>query len=145
MGLVLYRRKHREYLYVLHRSCRLQTSVRLDRDLYGNPYVSLTSTGIMNFREGYAWNGANFCPKVKELVKPSLKHDGSYQLIEDGLLPHTYRGAVDRELRQDVANCGTWIRLLAWPVYLGARLFGGLSIRYNMYKNQRSEHVFIAD
>lgn len=128
----------------MHRSCRLQTGVKPNRDLYGNPYVSLTATGIMCFREGYAWNGANLCPKVKELVKPSLKHDGCYQLIEDGLLPHTYRNAVDRELRQDIATCGTWIRFLAWPVYLGVRLLGGLSISYNVYKNRKSERVFIA-
>lgn len=144
MGLVLYREKSRSYCYLLHRSCRVQTELRLDRDLYGNPYVSMTAGGLMCFRESYAWNGPNFFPKLKCMVRPSLKHDGCYQLIEDGLLPHTYRKAVDKELYQDMRLCDGWVKYAALPVYLLLRAVGGFSIRYNMYREQKSQKIYIA-
>lgn len=98
----------------------------------------------MGFREEYSWNGPNFFLKLKQLVKPTLKHDGGYQLIEDGLLPFSARKVLDKELKQDVAYCGTWVRFLAQPIYLSVRAFGGLSIRFNMYMNQRSLKILVA-
>lgn len=49
-------------------------------------YITLTPTGWLTIRKGYAWDGATGLPSTpRSLMRASLVHDAMYQLIRNGL------------------------------------------------------------
>ena len=51
-------------------------------------YISLTSSGIMTLKRGFAWNGANFVIDRKSNMVASAFHDALYKLMRMRLLDH---------------------------------------------------------
>ena len=49
-------------------------------------YITLTPSGWLTIKRGYAWDGATGLPSTpKSLMRASLVHDALYQLIRNGL------------------------------------------------------------
>lgn len=49
-------------------------------------FITLTESGWLTIRRGYAWDGATGLPSTpKSLMRASLVHDAMYQLIRNGL------------------------------------------------------------
>jgi len=70
-------------------------------------YIILIN-GVLEIREGYAWNGANFVRDTETNRRASLVHDALYQLMNLGLLPKSFRKIADKEylkaFREDCAE-----------------------------------------
>lgn len=87
-------------------------------------YVSLELNGELSIKRGYAWDGPSG-PTLDTVsfMRGSLVHDALYQLMRDGHLDrHAYREAADRIL-QDLCRQDGMLRIRAWWVYHGVRLF----------------------
>lgn len=49
-------------------------------------YITLTPSGWLTIKRGYAWDGATGLPSTpKSLMRASLVHDALYQLIRNGI------------------------------------------------------------
>ena len=49
-------------------------------------YITLTPSGWLTIKKGYAWDGATGLPSTpKSLMRASLVHDALYQLIRNGI------------------------------------------------------------
>lgn len=103
-------------------------SVQLEHIRTLNPidsgYISLESSGLLNIKSGYAWDGPSG-PTVdsNSFMRGSLIHDALYQLIRDGLLRRDVREDADKELVLACEKDGmSWIRRKY--VYLSLRGFG---------------------
>ena len=49
-------------------------------------YITLTPSGWLTIKRGYAWDGATGLPSTpKSLMRASLVHDALYQMIRNGL------------------------------------------------------------
>jgi hypothetical protein len=60
-------------------------------------WLELDPDGTLRFRGGYAWDGASgFTIDTKSSMRPSLYHDGGYQLLRMGLLSPEMRKPLDR-------------------------------------------------
>jgi len=87
-------------------------------------FVQLSSSGVLVFKKGYAWNGANVVMDTKTIMRASLVHDGLYQLIKEKKLPKDpYRKIADNALyRVSRIDEMGWFR--ANYIYLGVRIGG---------------------
>lgn len=92
-------------------------------------YISLSGTGVLMIRRGYAWDGPSG-PSIdtRNAMRGSLVHDALYQLIRLGYLPYSYRERADdilydilREDGMSVIRAWTWRKTLGW--------FGGKNAR----------------
>jgi hypothetical protein len=72
-------------------------------------WVSLTTSGVMILREGFAWDGPSG-PTIdrKENMRGSAEHDAGYRLIRYGLLPVNYREKFDDRIRACWIEDGMW-------------------------------------
>jgi Ser/Thr protein kinase RdoA (MazF antagonist) len=89
------------------------------------PFLSL-SQQTLYFQTGYAWDGASG-PTIdpKSALKPSLVHDGFYQLMRSGRLSSDkYRKPVDDLFYQMLLEGGMF-RLRAWIWYRAVRRAAG--------------------
>ncbi len=92
-------------------------------------YLSLSGTGVLTIRKGYAWDGPSG-PTIdtRNAMRASLVHDALYQLIRLGHLPYRYRDRADdifyNILREDGMSA---IRATLWRKNLG--WFGGKNAR----------------
>jgi hypothetical protein len=112
------------YKYQLRATCAIQTTIKPPAPIR-TEYISLDDMGVLTIREGYAWDGPSG-PTIDTLdfMRPSLAHDGLYQLMREGHLDHlVYRQPADQELRRLCLEDGM-SRVRAWWVYQGVRLFG---------------------
>jgi hypothetical protein len=84
-------------------------------------FVSLTKTGILIIRNGYAWDGASG-PTVdtKSSIRGSLVHDALYQLMRMQLLPQSCRGKADDILFCLCEEDGMW----HWRAALWRKMVG---------------------
>jgi len=99
-------------------------------------YIELSPDGRLTLFAGYAWDGASsILPDLKCLMRPSLKHDGFYQLMREGLLDNKYRPVVDAIFASDCCVDGVW-PWLASLFETCLRLFGCFASKA---KNRRIE------
>ncbi len=87
------------YKYVLEEDYAVQLAyVRPDREII-TEYLTLSSSGRLFIRHGYAWDGPSG-PTIdtRTSMRGSLVHDALYQLIRDGLLNIDQRVLSDIEL-----------------------------------------------
>lgn len=92
-------------------------------------FVSVSGTGVMTIRRGYAWDGPSG-PTIdtKNALRASLVHDAMYQLIRLGYYPHRYKQLADDVLYNILIEDGmSRIRAALWRKALG--LFGGKNAR----------------
>lgn len=92
-------------------------------------WVSLTKTGLLTLKKGYAWDGPSG-PTIDtpSFMRGSLVHDGLYQLIRLGLLPRARRKAADEILRDMCLEDGM-PKVRAMYVYHAVRAFGARAAR----------------
>lgn len=98
-------------------------------------YISLTKTGTLTIREGYAWDGASGPTyDSKNSMRGGLVHDAIYQLMRMGDLPQAYRTHADKELYRLCREDGmSWIRARLWYRFV-RRLAGFASATKNVKK-----------
>lgn len=89
-------------------------------------YITLTPTGWLTIRKGYAWDGATGLPITPgTLMRASLVHDALYQLIRNGLFNN--RAAADEVFFEFASEDGFMAAPLAlWIV----EQWGGEFARY---------------
>jgi hypothetical protein len=111
------------YRFQLEAPAMIKTTIK--QAAPGNLYVGLDAAGVMTFAAGYAWDGASGpIPQTPNVIRPSLAHDGLYQLIREGHLGPEMRLPADQLFRDLLREDGTsW--LVAQVAYLAVRAFGG--------------------
>lgn len=112
------------YKYQLRQAYSDTVAIRPDEPIT-TEYVSLTLEGTLTLRSGYAWDGPSG-PSIDtpSFMRGSLVHDALYQLMRLGALDaRRWRDVADRELQRMCREDGM-LRVRAWWVYQGVRLFG---------------------
>lgn len=87
-------------------------------------WLYLERDGVLRIREGYCWDGPSG-PSVDtaSFMRGSLVHDALYQLMREGRLPLSLRGAADDLLQLHCREDGmSWLR--AWYVRKAVGWFG---------------------
>jgi len=87
-------------------------------------YISLSSTGVLQIKRGYAWDGPSgpTCD-TRTFMRGSLVHDALYQLLRRKKLLSEYRQEADCILRKICIEDGM-NRLRAWYVYKAVMIAG---------------------
>jgi hypothetical protein len=86
---------------------------------------------IVTARQGYQWDEATGLPKNKKLVRPSLLHDVTIQIIETlEAYPH-YVDQAHQLFKEDCRNCGI-------PWFLTSIFYWGLVVLYPIHRKRRS-------
>jgi hypothetical protein len=95
-----------------------------DRPPIVTPWIELDPDGWLRFAPGYAWDGASGPTyDSKSSMRPSLVHDGGYQLIRMGLLAARFREVLDVIFHRLCLEDGMWsVRAQLW--YHAVRIFG---------------------
>ena len=94
--------------WITLREVRFQTKLRPPQDV-GNEYMQLTRDGVMTLREGYVFDGITGGLDTRASMRTAAKHDGGCQLIEEGLLPWSFRKPNDHELLTTLVEDRIWI------------------------------------
>lgn len=111
------------YKYQLQQPYCIQTPLRPEKQIT-NGWVTLDENGIMILMAGYAWDGpSGLAPDWNCTMAGSLVHDGGYQLMREGLLPHTARADLDRFMAKTMMRDGMWSGC-ALIFYWAVRIFG---------------------
>jgi len=92
-------------------------------------WITLTSTGWLTIRRGYAWNGPSGPTfDTDSSLRGSLEHDAIYQLIRLGLLSKECKDIADQQLHDTCEEDGMVpIRADIWQE--GVHLFGASSTK----------------
>lgn len=112
------------FKYQLKAPYRVRTPI-LPKEVTGNAFLRLTTSGDLHIRAGYAWDGPSGPAfDTPNIMRGSLVHDALYQLMRECRIDHAeHRKEADRLLRQHCREDGmSWIR--SWWVYAAVRLFG---------------------
>lgn len=115
---------HSGYKYQLAVEYNIELKGLNPPSLFVHDYFSITRTGYLHIRKGYAWDGPSG-PTIdtKNFMRGSLVHDVLYQLIGLGALPYSDRLRADEILREICLEDGM-SRIRAWWVYRGVRIGG---------------------
>ena len=100
-----------------------------DPDDLHRPWVRLRKDGVLEIRNGYAWDGPSG-PTIdtKSTLRASLVHDALYQLMRAGKLTQDARDAADKLLFSLLIQDGCWewrAKLWLWTV----RKFAGYAAK----------------
>lgn len=112
------------YLYQLAEDFKVK--VPIDGKTISQGFITLTVTGVLTLKKGYAWDGPSG-PAIdtKNFMRGSLVHDALYQLMRKKRLgPKKYRGVADSLLRKMCLEDGM-SSIRAWWVYKSLEWFGG--------------------
>lgn len=113
------------YKYQLDRDYVVQIPIPYSAFDIDTVYISLSGTGVLSIRRGYAWDGPSG-PTIdtRNAMRGSLVHDALYQLIRLGFLPSSYKDMVDDIFYNMLKEDGmSPIRAWAWRKAL--KLCGG--------------------
>lgn len=87
-------------------------------------YITLTPTGELTIKSGYAWDGPSGPTfDTENTIRGSLVHDALYQLIRLGFIPHHLRQKTDQIMHTILLQDGM-SRIRAWLWYKGLRIGG---------------------
>ncbi len=130
MEQITYRRLT-NYKYQLREAYDVDTGISTGADVRTvDDWVVLDTAGRITLKNGYAWDGPSG-PTIdtKNFMRPSLVHDGFYQLMRDGKLdPAKHRLPADKLLRKMCLQDGM-SAFRAGYVYRFVRMFGERSTR----------------
>lgn len=89
-----------------------------------NGFISMTEEGTITIHPGYAWDGASG-PAIDTVNfrRGSLVHDALYQLIENDLIPFSYRMRAD-EILIEICKEDRMIAIRRWWVKFAVNTFG---------------------
>lgn len=111
------------YKFQLAEPYIILTSLSQDRYV-GNEFTSLSQSGVLYIKSGYAWDGATGTLNTPDILRGSLVHDALYQLMREGFLdPALWRDAADRELQSICIEDGM-MYACAELVYQAVHLLG---------------------
>lgn len=122
-------RELKKYKYQLMEDYGLPIDIKPENDL-NYKFFSLSSTGLLTIRKGYAWDGPSG-PSIDtpDFMRGSLIHDALYQLMRLGALDYRlHRKRADEILRETCKEDGM-SSFRAWYVYQGVHLFGESNAR----------------
>ena len=93
-------------------------------EVHMNGFISLTRDGVLTIHAGYAWDGASG-PAINTVNfrRGSLVHDALYQLIENDLIPFSYRMRAD-EILVEICKEDGMTAIRRWWVKLAVNTFG---------------------
>jgi len=96
----------------------------LDTLVVKHEYFTITASGLLTIKAGYAWDGASGPTfDTSDSMRASLYHDVGYQAIGEKLLPMSYRVLFDELLLSTLIEDGMLdFRAHAW--YKAVRAFG---------------------
>lgn len=114
------------YKYQLVKDYACHVDIYPDHDI-NLKFISLSKDGKLFFRSGYAWDGASGgAVDTDDIMRPSLIHDGIYQLIREKELPASARKQADLELKKACIEDGM-PDIRVHYVYKAVRVGGGPS------------------
>lgn len=117
------------YKYELTRGCKELTLLSVPHDIKRGRWITLRRGGVIEIGERYSWDGPSGPARdTKNFMRASLVHDALYQLMQEGLLPRSYRKRADQTMRKLAREDGM-SRFRAWYTYRAVRMFGGSSAR----------------
>jgi hypothetical protein len=116
------------YKYELRRTYKVKTPI-VRNETCANEYLTLAKDGELTIQAKYQWDGPSGPTyDTPSFMRGSLVHDAFYQMMREGLLHLSHRGAVDKLLRVHCREDGMgWLRAL-W-VYRGVKRFGESSAK----------------
>lgn len=96
------------FKYQLSRPCVLASSVCPPENIITDFYEIL-SDGTLIGQTGYAYDGPSG-PTIdsKSAMRPALGHDIVYQAMREGLLPWSYKKAIDDDFYRWLREDGMW-------------------------------------
>lgn len=107
------------YKYQLAKDYSCHVEIYPDHDI-NLEFISLSMDGTLTMRSGYAWDGPSGCAiDTVDFMRPSLIHDGIFQLLRAKELPASARKLADLELKKACREDGmVWIRVqyVYWTV-----------------------------
>ena len=114
--------------YLLAETTSFQTDFRPENDIHWR-WITLSTTGLLTIREGYGWDGPSG-PVVDRStnMRASLCHDALYQLMRQGMLPHSDWRKADKEYAKLLKEDGAWA-LTIWIDMQGLSLAGGTAAK----------------
>lgn len=91
----------------------------------GSPFLRLDDDGVLWFSAGYCWDGPSG-PTIDTAgaMRPSLIHDGMYELIRLGVLPKEAKDLADEILRQEYIKDATRVVRYDHAQYLASKTDG---------------------
>ena len=118
------------YKYQLTMDACIHTGIKgYDEIIYYGyeAFVILSPNGSLCLSAGYAWDGPSgpFTIHSKNFMRGSLFHDALYQLMEEKLLPLSFREKADKLLVKICREDGMSAIRASW-VYAAVRVFGKL-------------------
>ena len=119
---------HKGYKYQLTHTTKFQVNIYPVADVT-TEFVSLTTTGILTIKAGYAWDGPSG-PTIDTLtfMRGSLVHDALYQLMRLELLPLSEKVTADKELKRICLEDGM-SKIRVWWVIKGLEIFGSAATK----------------
>jgi len=117
------------YKYIVAETLTIQSPYRPKNDLMGVccGFVDLLKNGMLTIRKGYAWDGASGPAfDTKTIMRGSLFHDVSYQLMREGSLSRDLKDTADDWLIETCKEDGMWAARRAW-VFWALDKFGSHS------------------
>lgn len=120
------------YKYQLNADYQEYVGIKAPRGGINTQWLSLSETGWLTVRKGYAWDGPSG-PTIdtKDSLRGSLVHDALYQLMRLGLLSQSYRDEADALLKKLCIEDGmNPARAELW--YIGVRMFAEPYARYSV-------------
>ena len=101
-------------------------------------FISLSKDGLLVITEGYAWDGASG-PTIDTAssMRGSLVHDALYQLMRQGLLPHTWRAAADDVLFRLCVEDG----MFHWRAWLWRKMVGEFADPASRHENDNPVEI----
>ena len=110
--------------YQLTRGYRTQTAFRPKEDIV-TTFMWLSKSGQLDIFPGFWWNGTSG-PVIdrKTNMRAGCGHDGAYDLMIKGLLPHSLWPKADEKFAQDLEEDGAW-RSTVWIDMAGLKIAQG--------------------
>jgi len=112
------------YKYQLKRDYSQQIDINPNHHI-DNDFITLTVTGLLTTKKGYAWDGPSG-PTIDtpNFMRGSLVHDALYQLMRESALDKDQnRDSADRLLQKICSEDGM-SKIRAWWVYQCVHKFG---------------------
>lgn len=117
-------RELRSYKYQVMQEYITQIDIKPEKDLIFK-YMSLTTSGLLTIKDGYAWDGASG-PTIDtpNFMRGSLVHDVLYQLMRLSALDYTVHRERADEILREMCRADGMSAFRAWYVYQAVRWFG---------------------
>lgn len=91
--------------YRIIKAQKYESGITLDKTV-NHKYFTWNYNGTITCNVGYQWDGATGGIDTDNFMRGSLWHDVGCQCVAEGLLPKSYRKAIDKMLYRILSNDG---------------------------------------